>query len=144
MASYLIDDGVRSGRKERITQGERIVDFWASQSLSPAGVPRTWYDVDPKPSWRNYPTYLRVATDGASGALRAWEIERTAGVDKPAWLAFCRSIGDWLLHVQNADGSFCRSWNFDGTPASKSLTSTLHPVRFLVDLSCATGDARLP
>ncbi|MFT3788088.1 MAG: hypothetical protein QM770_18265 [Tepidisphaeraceae bacterium] len=74
--------------------------------------------------------------------LRAWQIERAAGRGKPQWLAFCRRVGDWLIACQNPDGSFYREWTIDGKPASKSLTNTLHPVRLLVDLSCATGDMK--
>lgn len=142
-ASYLIDDGLRTHRPDRVEQGERIIDFWTRESVSPAGVPRTWFDVDPRPKWRNYPTFLRVVTDGTSGALRAWQIERAAGRDRRVWLSFCRRVGDWLLNVQNPDGSFFRAWNFeDGSPHSRSLTNTLHPVRLLVDLACATGDTK--
>ncbi len=139
-ASYLIDEGIRSGRKKLVEKGEKIVDFWAKNSFNEQGVPRTWFDLEPTPHWRNYNTFLRVVTDGTSGMLRAWQIERAAGRDKPDWLAFSRRVGDWLVHIQNLDGSFYREWKFDGTPASQSTTSTLHPVRLLVDLSCATGE----
>ena len=142
-ASYLIDDGLRNKKPERVGQGERIVDFWVRECIAPSGLPRTWYDVDPKPQWRDTPTFLRSITDGTLGGLRAWQIEKAAGRDKPAWLAFSRRVGDWLLRVQNGDGSFYRSWTFkDGSPKSKSLTNTLHPVRLLVELSCATGDMK--
>jgi hypothetical protein len=141
-ASYLIDEGLRTKRPDFVAKGEAIVDFWSRESLSPTGVPRTWFDLTPTPHWRDYPTFLRVATDGTSGMLRAWQIEHAAGHTKPQWLKFCRSVGDWLLKIQNKDGSFFREWTFDSKPVSQSLTSTLHPVRLLVDLSCATGDAK--
>lgn len=141
-ASYLIDEGLRSNRPELVEKGEAIVDFWVKNSINEHGVPRTWFDLTPEPRWRNYNTFLRVATDGTSGMLRAWRIERVAGREKPAWLAFVQRVGDWLLSIQNEDGSFYREWKFDGTPASKSKTSTLHPVRLLVDLSCATGERK--
>lgn len=142
-ASYLIDEGLRSGRPDLVGQGERIVSFWARDCIAPSGVPRSWFDVDPKPGWRAYESYLRSVCDGGDGALRAWQVERAAGRDRPAWMAFCRSMGDWLLATQNDDGSFFRSWRWqDGRPASRSKTNTLHPVRFLVDLACATGDPR--
>ena len=141
-ASYLIDEGIRAKRPDVRAKGEQIVDFWAKQSLSKAGVPRTWFDLKPEPHWRDYHTFLRVATDGTSGMLRAWQLERAAGTAKPEWLSFCRHVGDWLLKIQNADGSFFREYGFDGHAMSKSLTSTLHPVRLLIDLSCATGDMK--
>ena len=140
-ASHLIDEGLRRGDDAMVLKGEQVADFWARESLSPAGVPRTWFDLRPR-HFRDYKTYLRVATDGTSGLLRAWQLERAAGRDRPAWLAYCRAVGDWLLSAQADDGSFARSYDFDGRPVEESRTSTLHPVRLLVDLSCATGDAR--
>lgn len=141
-ASYLIDEGIRSRRDDLVRKGEKVVDFWTKNCFNERGVPRTWYDLEPTPHWRDYNTFLRVVTDGTSGVLRAWQVERSAGRDKPQWLAFARRVGDWLTTIQNADGSFFREWKFDGEPASQSKTSTLHPVRLLVDLSCATGEAR--
>ena len=139
---YLLDEGLRRGDAALAKKGERILDFWAENSLTPEGLPRTWYDVGPEPHWRDYHTFLRIATDGATGVLGGWNAGRRGGLDKPAWLAFCRKFGDWLLAAQNGDGSFYREFTFDGEPATRSKTSTLHPVRFLVDLSAATGDAR--
>jgi hypothetical protein len=141
-ASYLIDEGIRSNRPELTAKGERVVDFWVKNSFNEKGVPRTWYDLEPTPHWRNYNTFLRVVTDGTSGALHAWQIERAAGRTKPTWSTFARRVGEWLLKIQNKDGSFYREWRFDGSPASQSKTSTLHPVRLLVDLSCATGEKK--
>lgn len=142
-ASYLIEEGLRTKNAKLIGQGERIVDFWSRECLAPSGMPRMWFNVDPQPHWRRTNTFLRSATDGTSGMLRAWRIERAAGRSKPQWLAFCTKIGDWLLKHQAADGSFPREFNFDdGRPASDSKTSTLHPVRLLIDLTCATGDAK--
>lgn len=141
-ASYLIDEGVRTKRPDLVEKGEKIIDFWVKNSFNEKGVPRTWFDVDPQRRWRQYNTFLRVVTDGTSGLLRAWQIERTAGRAKPHWLAFARRVGDWLLKIQNEDGSFFREWRFDGTPATQSKTSTLHPVRLLVDLSCITGEMK--
>ena len=140
--TYLIDEGVRRGDQAMTRKGERVLDFWADHAMSEAGVPRTWWDVGENPHFRDYHTFLRVSTDGANGLLRGWQVARAAGVDKPRWLAFCRRFGDGLLRAQNGDGSWFREFTFDGKPASQSKTSTLHPVRFLVDLAAATGDGR--
>ncbi len=141
-AAHLIAEGFDHGRPDRIQMGSAVADFWAAHTLSPAGVPRVWYDVDPQPHWRAYPTYTRIATDGMEGLLQAWRVMRTHGRDRPAWLACCRTYGDWLVAHQNADGSFYRSYHWDGTPDVRSPSATTHPVRFLVDLTFATGDGR--
>jgi hypothetical protein len=141
-AAFLIGDGLSRHRPDRVAKGTAIVDFWAEHTLSPAGVPRTWYDVKPKPHWRDYPTYTRVATDGMRGMLRAWHTCHAAGIDHPAWLACCRSYGDWLVAHQGNDGSFVRAVDFDGKIVNASRSATTHPIRFLVDLWRATGDDR--
>jgi hypothetical protein len=46
-AYHLITAGFAESRPELVTKGERIVDFWAANTLSPQGVPRTWYDRAP-------------------------------------------------------------------------------------------------
>jgi hypothetical protein len=139
---HLITAGFADDRPALVAKGERIVDFWAANTLTPAGVPRTWYDVDPQPHWRDYKTFMRIATDGMEGMLQAWRRMQLNNRDKPQWLACCRSFGDWLVEHQNADGSYCRQYNFDGSILDPSKSAALHPVRFLVDLTHATGDAK--
>ena len=141
-AAHLIAAGFERGAAGLVDKGERVVDFWAANCLTPAGLPRTWYDPEPRPHWRDYPTYTRVATDGMQGMLQAWRRMAVDGRDKPAWLACCRRYGDWLVAHQNADGSYARCYAEDGTAKNASPSAALHPVRFLVDLTHATGDAR--
>ena len=140
-AYQLIRHGLRTGRRDYVEKGSAMVDFWAARSMTPAGVPKTWYDVTP-PTFRDYPTYLRVASDGMEGALDAWRVMRDSGQDRPAWLAFCRRYGDWLALVQNADGSFFRAYGFDGKPVHRGKFNTTNPIRFLVMLHAATGDEK--
>ena len=42
------------------------------------------------------------------------------GDERPLWLEFCRRTADWLLEVQDADGSFHRAYNADGSVALES------------------------
>lgn len=143
-AFLLLQDSLKTGNRAAAVRASAVVDFWARNSLTPSDVPRTWYDIRSNGAiaWRDYPTFLRVASDGADGALQAWNAMRRAGRGKPEWLAFCRRYGDWLIQVQNADGSFARSYDFDGHAKNRTLDTTDHPIRFLVDLFKATGDAR--
>lgn len=143
-AFLLLQHGLDTGDEDAVGRASQDVDFWATNCMSEAGVPRTWYDIAPdgRVSWRDYPTFLRVASDGMDGALQAWNSARQANRAHPDWLAFCRRYGDWLVRVQNPDGSFFRSYNFDGTPRDRTRDTTIQPIRFLVDLYKATGEAR--
>ena len=141
-AAHLIAGGFKRPAPAMVKKGERIVDFWAANCLTPTGLPRTWYDVDPKPHWRDYKTFTRIATDGMQGMLQAWRRMKINGREKPAWLACCRKYGDWLVAHQNADGSYFRQYADDAKPLVASKSATLHPVRFLIDLFNATGDNR--
>ena len=147
VAFLLLKQGWETKDEEAINNATKIVDFWVQNAMSPAGVPRTWYDFPGNAlkgafHWRGYPTYLRVASDGLNGALHAWEWMQRRGRSKPEWLAFCRRCGDWLVEAQNQDGSFFRAYRHDGTVVDASKDTTVQPIRFLVDLHKVTGDAR--
>jgi hypothetical protein len=123
-------------------KGEAIVNFWATRSLTPDGLPRTWFDTWPQPHWRPYNTFLRVASDGMAGALAAWDVMRRYGHDHPDWLRFCQSYGDWLVDHQNADGSWYREYDFSSKPVHMGKLNTTNPIPFLLSLSQATGDGK--
>jgi len=153
-AALLLQGSLEAGDAGGATRASAVVDFWAQHSPTPSGLPRTWYDIHPDGTWtwRDYHTFLRVASDGMDGALQAWNVARRHGQDRPGWLAFCRRYGDWLARAQNADGSWFREFGFDGLPAAhptdarskdpRAKDTTDHPIPFLVDLYKATGDAR--
>ena len=143
-AALLLRDGLQRKDHSEIERAMQVVDFWVQQSPNASGVPKNWADfpAPDKVTFRNYPTHLRVVSDGMQGALHAWEIARKNGLDKPQWLQFARSFGDFLVAHQNADGSWFGSWNFDGTPKQQFTNATTHPIAFLVDLSKATGDMK--
>jgi len=143
-AFLLLRDSLETHNADAAAQASAVVDFWAHHSMTPSGVPKTWYDIhsDGTYTFRDYPTYLRVASDGADGALQAWNVMRWHGQDKPKWLDFCRRYGDWLVQAQNADGSYSREYGFDGQAIDRSTDTTDQPVRFLSDLFFATRDAK--
>ncbi len=143
-AALLLRWGHDTLNADAVARASEVVDFWAKNGIAENGVPRNWYDIrkDSTFTWRNYPLYLRVASDGACGMLAAWNTARKARIDKPEWLRFCKRYGDWLVQAQNADGSFYRSYEITGAPRDKRLDTTTHPIAFLCDLFCATGDIR--
>ena len=143
-AFLLLQSSLETHNANAAARACAVVDLWTRYSLTPAGIPRTWYDIHPDGTytWRDYPTFLRVASDGADGALQAWNVMQQQGQDWPEWLAFCRRYGDWLVQAQNPDGSFSREYGFDGQAIDRSTDTTDQPIRFLCDLFLATGDAR--
>jgi hypothetical protein len=142
LAYHLMRYGLQRHNEEIVRKGEAMVDFWATNSLTPQGLPRTWYDVYPQPHWRQYNTFLRIASDGMVGALMAWDVMQASGRPKPGWLQFCRAFGDWLVQHQNQDGSWYREFDWNSRPVNEAKQNTTHPIRFLVDLSRATGEKK--
>jgi len=143
-AALLLRYGFEKNNTDSIDRASQVVDFWAKNSMSPAGVPRTWYDTHPggKFTWRDYHTFLRTACDGLDGALQAWNVMRKQHKDKPDWLAFCKQGGDWLVRIQNADGSWAREYDFNGSAVNSATDTTDQTIVFLVDLFMATHDIR--
>ncbi|BDI34312.1 hypothetical protein CCAX7_63630 [Capsulimonas corticalis] len=143
-AALLLRYGFETQDADAVARASQVVDFWAKNSPSPAGIPRTWYDIHPSGvvTWRDYHTFLRVASDGLDGALRAWDAARAHGQDHPEWLAFCRAYGDWLTRAQNPDGSWAREYDFTGHVVNTATDTTDQPIPFLIHLFRATGDAR--
>jgi hypothetical protein len=139
LAYHLLRYGLLYKNEAIISKGEAMVDFWAANSLTEDGLPRTWYNTYPEPQWRKYNTFMRVASDGMVGALMAWDIMQNYGHSRPAWIEFCTGFGDWLVTHQNADGSWYREYKWDSKPANEGKQNTTHPIRFLIDLSKASG-----
>ena len=141
-AYHLLRYGWKNHQDDLVHKGEAILDFWSRESLTPEGLPRTWYDPFPKPHWRDYHTFLRVASDGMNGALQAWTLAHRNREDHPEWLRFCRGYGDWLLAHQNSDGSWAREYDFNGHAVNENKSNTTHSIRYLIDLAAATGERR--
>lgn len=153
----LLREGFSSGNKDLLNQGFATVDFWAHRASSASGLPLTWYNVT-SPTFRDdncsFPIFLRTASDGMEGALSAAQLLRQRRTPQPAWEHFVTAYGEWLVTHQNADGSFYRAFNPDGSVFDNAATgcdrngfgtskfNTTHPVRFLVDLYFASGDTR--
>lgn len=150
---YLYRYGIENNAKVTRHKGESVLDFWADECLTSAGMPRTWYDPrndGAKGSWRSYESILRIMTGGMEGLLSAWCYGTKNGETHDNWLNSCKRFGDWLLDVQSGNGSLAFSWYHDRLPA----TTNQHPVklqngltttsalRYLVELYIATGDER--
>jgi hypothetical protein len=98
--------------------------------------------------------YLRCAVEEYSALLAAYRYELSRGVDHPEWLAACRVFAEFLLSVQQADGSWFRAYSpvggaitdprsWFGQTEVQQKSSTATPIPFLVTLHELTGDVRL-
>jgi len=142
LAYQLLRYGLLHHDEKIILKGEAMVDFWATNSPTAQGLPRTWFDVYPQPHWRPYNTFMRTASDGMTGALMAWDVMQASHRPKPEWLRFCRGFGDWLVQHQNPDGSWYREYDWDSHPVNQGKQNTTHSIKFLVDLSKVTGEKK--
>lgn len=140
-AAIMLREGINTNNQNLISKAEKIVNWWADNSITDYGCPRTWYDPFPQ-TWRTgYPTFTRVVGDGMGGMLWAWNFYKKNGVDKVNWLNACYRVANWLIDIQNADGSFPRSWNFSSNSVDQGdKTNTSHIIPFLVDMYKVTGN----
>ncbi|WP_419875878.1 hypothetical protein [Candidatus Pristimantibacillus sp. PTI5] len=141
VAYQLLKYGLENDRPEMVQKGEGILAFWTSKSMTPSGLPKVWYDVHPA-DFKDHPSYIRIAADGMEGALFAYKVMQAHGHNRPEWLAYCQTFAEWLVRNQNEDGSFYRSYDFNGEPLHRGKFNTTNPVRFLVHFHWLTKDDR--
>ena len=139
--------GVEQGCTEYREKGEKVLTFWATCSLTGAGLPKTRFAAL-QGTWDDWAkTTVRQACTGMSSLLDAWRFARRNKIEKPAWLAACRRFGDFLVKNQNEDGSYYMEYdpfvteNGRHPAGNKNKYLTVCAVRYLVDLYSATGEA---
>ncbi|MBB6734398.1 discoidin domain-containing protein [Cohnella zeiphila] len=143
-AYQMLRHGYRNGNEELIRKGCAMVDFWVQRSMTPAGVPKTWYEpyFEGTGIFTNSFVDLRTMADGMEGALDAYLLLKKQGEERVDWLHYVATFGDWLAKCQNGDGSFCRIYDLEGQPTHPGTANTSNPVRFLLRLHEATGEQR--
>lgn len=143
-AYQMIRYALTAEEEELLDKGVRMVDFWATRSMTPSGLPKTWFE----PFWGSEGTFtsgdadMRTMSDGMEGAVDAYRVMLEHGVTKSEWLDFAIRFGDWLVDHQNDDGSYYRIYNFNGEPVHTGKFNTTNPIRFLVKLYGATGEEK--
>lgn len=158
----LLEQGLRDNGADLRAKGEAILDFWTKHSLSPDGRPRSSYALDAdttnqrlptadgmprKPGlaagqWRADGTTLRSVGDGMNGILAAYDLACRRHLEKPGWRAYLERVGDWLVRVQNADGSWFRRYGEHGAVVDDCRYTTPNVAPFLVGLYRRTGKER--
>ena len=156
----------RSLGGEWVERGRRVVDFATASLATPSGWLYTLFDLrrqrplfscgDPDGPVMHYlgrsdrpAAYTRMMVETASDLLANHRLHTRLGGAPPAWLAACRRFGEFLLRVQEADGSWFRAYTPDADPVrgggwfgdtdagGKSATSV--PVPYLLDLAAEVG-----
>ena len=133
--------GHENGLPDCFGKGRSIVDFWARNSLTECGLPMTWY-MPAKGGFHDCVIHIRCVSDGLEAALDAYKFTKSIGEEHPGWLDYCVTVGDWFVANQNPDGSWYRTFDFDGNPILKTPYNTTNPLRFLANLYAETGDER--
>ncbi|WP_164716771.1 RICIN domain-containing protein [Paenibacillus whitsoniae] len=137
----LIRDGYKNNSAGNLSKGVAMIDFWANQSMTAAGIPRTDYFAE-SGNWGSDPLFLRTVSDAAEGVLDAYNTAFNRGDYHDNWLIYVQKFGDFLVAKQAADGSWARSYNPDGSVQNAGKYNTTNPIRFLVKLYLATHDQR--
>jgi len=137
----LLRYGDKEGVPDAYEKGVNVIDFWVRTAMTESGLPQMCYHpaID---GFEPYPHYIRMLADGVEAILDAYVYLRRKGEERPAWFDFCKKTADWLVKVQNEDGSFYRAYNTDQSVRMHSKSNTPSPIRFLVQFYLATGDER--
>lgn len=136
----LIRYGDKENKPEAYQKGLNIIDFWVRSSMTDIGAPMNCYNpniqgFEPMPFW------TRMIADGLENILDAYVYMKKKGEDKERWLVYLKKAADWLVSIQNEDGSFYRAYNVsDGSMRMDSKANTISVVRFLIQIYLVTGE----
>jgi hypothetical protein len=137
----LIRYGDMEGVEESYQKGLHIIDFWVRVAMTDTGAPNVCYNpaID---GFEPYPHWTRMIADGLENILDAYVYLRKKGIRKEKWFQFCRKAADWLVGIQNDDGSYYRAYNSDSSMRMDSKANTVCVVRFLIQFHLVDGDER--
>lgn len=129
LAAQMIQYGREIKNADMVKKAERILDFWTGNTAYPANsaLPITWYVPNENrsflaPNGEEYPSFLRMLTDGMNGIIEAIRVKTELGESVPAnWTKTVEKVGKFFLEHQNEDGSVYRAYNrYDGTVNTNS------------------------
>lgn len=132
------------GRGERYARlGTSILDSFARIRMCPPSAEGfSLKDGSPVAlTYRGSPLiHLRALSEGVNSMLKAWELERRGGRERPHWLKWCVDFADWLVGQQSPEGGFPRAWGMaTGEVGLDSPKSSYTAIPFLARLSRVTG-----
>ena len=129
--------GTMCNDSEAAQKGLGILNFWVRETMTETGCPKVWlhlgtHQFEPQPQW------IREIADGLEAILDAYVFEHNLGVEYTEWLDYCIKTADWLVSMQNEDGSYYRSYNYDNSVCMDSKANTPSIVRFLIQMYLVT------
>jgi hypothetical protein len=124
--------------EESYQKGVNIVDFWCSRGMSSFGAPMLWFNP-PLDEFQYEPYWTRMIGDGMEGILDAYIYLHKKGDNRTSWYDACKMTADWLVRVQNEDGSYYRSYDQDGNLCMDSKANTTAVIRFLIHFYLVSG-----
>ena len=151
--------GIKNNDKTSLQNGMNVINFWihSAKMMTPAGVPMIWYDGVSN-RWLGYPTFTRMAVDAMEGLFDAYRLAVANGIQVNGWIEAVKACADWFVSAQNADGSWYRCYNYEGTyykgtesnitwnpgniAKSTSKNNSTMPIRFLGKMYEFTGDVK--
>lgn len=134
----LIRWGTLENNAEAVRKGKGIVDFWVGKTMTDTGCPKVWYQLG-LDCFEPQPQFIRQLGDGLEGILDAYVFLHNRGEEHADWLDYCVRTADWLVRAQNEDGSWYRSYNYDGTMCMDSKANTPCVIRFLAQMFTITN-----
>nr|WP_144922194.1 discoidin domain-containing protein [Paenibacillus bovis] len=143
-AYQMIRYGLEQNNPNLVEKGTQMVEFWVQNSMTPSGLPKTWYEpyFEGTGVFTNHDVDIRTMSDGMEGAADAFQIMKQHGNIKQEWLEYIQTFGDWLVNNQNEDGSYYRIYDLEGNPVHKGIFNTTNPIRFLLKLYEITNDVK--
>lgn len=129
----LIRWGTLENHPDAVRKGKGIVDFWVNTTMTETGCPKVWYHLATN-MFEEQPQWTREIGDGLEGILDAYVFLHKQGEEKTEWLKYCEKTADWLCAHQNEDGSYYRSYSYDGSMCMDSKANTPSVVRFLIEM----------
>lgn len=151
---HLYRYGIEKKDSSSKTKGENILNFWSNSNVNSTYLPNIWYDPDSSNGGgnaRNMPIYLRYLVDGMEGFIDAYIFAKKNGENKTNWYNALTRVASNLVAKQNADGSFYRAYNTDGSVCENSSDkntlgdsklNTPIAVRFLCKMYELTGEEK--
>ncbi|MBJ6362673.1 hypothetical protein ACFOQM_15615 [Paenibacillus sp. GCM10012307] len=142
-------------------KGKKVIDFFVDRCTTPSGWMYTLFEVEEDRPFHSFgdPTapklhyvshgdvrgnYLRLMVEPAFDLLTAYQRYREEGRIETKWYDAVKRFGNFLVNVQNGDGSWYRAFQPDGTPLKNepgfgddefsSKSGTAIPIMFLVAL----------
>ena len=97
--------------------------------------------------------YIRCMNEDARALLKLYRYELDKGNDHPNWIAAVRNYCDFMVSVQERDGSWFRAYDLDGNPITDPIlwfgttiyekkSSTGTTISLLVEMHDFTGDKK--